>query len=384
MREKICPIAGPGTLTASARKREARKIISANGADEPETLRESIVSICGPTFRHQSEQCLRLMEKRELAPSTLYNWRNCLDTWILPANIRGTRFGDLPLASIKKTVAQEVIDQMVAGGLSPKSIQNYFHVVKMVFSSCTNEDGEEFYPRNWKKMGLFIPRVNKKKQHRPCFTREAMNQLANSPKIKSKMRMLFILCGASGLRIGEALGIRIEKVLDEGSRIVIDEKAWRGEMHDYLKTQNGEREIDLPESVATLLVEFIGGRKSGLLFCTRTGKQLGQSNILRRHLHPALKDAGFEKSGNHAFRRYRNTFLRNHTHCPKSLISFWLGWGEDGMSERYDKIKGDLAFRREVANACGAGFDIPATLAPIEPIEPKIKRELLKEMAANA
>jgi len=40
--------------------------------------------------------------------------------------------------------------------------------------------------------------------------------------------------------------------------------------------------------VAKLLVEFIGDRKSGLLFCTRKGKQLGQSNILRRHLHPAL------------------------------------------------------------------------------------------------
>jgi integrase len=79
-----------------------------------------------------------------------------------------------------------------------------------------------------------------------------MNHLANSPTIKPKMRMLFILCGASGLRIGEALGIRIEKIFDNGSRITIDEKAWRGEIHDYLKTENGEREIDLPSNVAKL------------------------------------------------------------------------------------------------------------------------------------
>ena len=115
-----------------------------------------------------------------------------------------------------------------------------------------------------------------------------MNHLANWPTIKPQMRMLFILCGASGLRVGEALGIRIEKVLDSGSRIIVDEKAWRGEIHDYLKTENGEREIDLPANVAKLLVEFIGDGKSGLLFCTRKGKQLGLSNILRRHLHPAL------------------------------------------------------------------------------------------------
>jgi integrase len=254
----------------------------------------------------------------------------------------------------------------------------------MVFSSCVNEDGEELYPRNWKKMGLVIPKVNKKKQRRPCFTREVMSHLANSPTIKPKMRMLFILCGASGLRIGEALGIRIGKIFDDGSRIMIDEKAWRGEMHDYLKTENGEREIDLPGNVAKLLVEFIGDRKSGLLFCTRNGKQLSQTNILRRHLHPALEEVRFEQAGNHAFRRYRNTFLRNHTHCPESILNFWLGWGEDGMSELYDKVKADVGFRKEVANACGVGFDVPASLGSIEPIEPKIEAAAKEEAAVNA
>jgi len=102
-----------------------------------------------------------------------------------------------------------------------------------------------------------LRKVTKKKQRRPCFTVEVMNHLANSLTIKPQMRMLFILCGASGLRVGEALGIRIEKILDNGSRIIIDEKAWRGEFHDYLKTENGEREIDFPTNVAKLLLEFI-------------------------------------------------------------------------------------------------------------------------------
>ena len=179
------------------------------------------------------------------------------------------------------------------------------------------------------------------------------------------------------------MGIRVQKILDDGYRIIIDEKAWRGEMHDYLKTENGEREIDLTERVAKLLVEFIGGRKSGLLFCTRNGKQLSQSNILRRHLHPALEDVGFEKAGNHAFRRYRNTFLRNHTHCPESIINFWLGWGEDGMSELYDKVKADVGFRKDVANACGVGFDVPATLGSTEPNEPKIEAAVKEKVAVN-
>ena len=383
MREKICPKSGPGLLTASARERKAKEIIAASGADEEETLKEAVASVLGTTFGQQSETWLSIMRKRKAAPSTLYNWKNCLDTWILPTNINGALFRDLPLASIKKTVAQELIDQMVAGGLSPKSNQNYFQVVKMVISSCVNEDGEEIYPRNWKKMGLVIPKVTRKKQRRPCFTVEVMNHLANSLTIKPQMRMLFILCGASGLRVGEALGIRIEKILDNGSRIIIDEKAWRGEIHDYLKTENGEREIDFPANVAKLLVEFIGDRKSGLLFCTRNGMQLSQSNILRRHLHPALAEVGFEKAGNHGFRRFRDTFLKNHTNCPEGVLHFWLGWGAEGMSGHYDQIKNDVAFRKHVVNRYGVGFDVPASLASIEPNEPKPKAVIEQEVAVT-
>jgi integrase len=110
--------------------------------------------------------------------------------------------------------------------------------------SVTNDDGDELYPRNWKKMQLVIRQIISKKQRRPCFTSELMTYLTNSATLKPKMRMLFILCGATGLRIGEALGIRIEKILDGGSRIIIDSKAWQGEEHDFLKTENGEREIN--------------------------------------------------------------------------------------------------------------------------------------------
>jgi integrase len=71
----------------------------------------------------------------------------------------------------------------------------------------------ETYPRNWRQMGLVISKVNRRKQRRPYFTKDAMNPLANSLAVERKMRMSFILCGATGLRLGEALGIRVEKIL---------------------------------------------------------------------------------------------------------------------------------------------------------------------------
>jgi hypothetical protein len=45
------------------------------------------------------------------------------------------------------------------------------------------------------------------------------------------------------------------------------------------------------------------------------------------------------------------------------------------VSAHYDKIKSDVAFRKEVANSCGVGFDVPANLGSIEPIEPKLESD---------
>jgi integrase len=370
-------------LRFRAWKRKAREIIEKSGADKPETLAASVASIDGVTFRKQADEWMVGTLKQDLAPSTLTGWQSYLDVWILPA------LGDLPLSAIKKTAAQGFIDSM-DGKLEPKTIANVWQVVPMVFASATNEDGDELYPRNWRKM-VKLPKVIKRKQNCPCFTKVVMDYLANSPTIKRIMRMLFILCGATGLRIGEALGIRIEHVLDGGTRIRIVEKAWQGQIHDYLKTENGDREVDLDSQVAKLLMEYIGTRKSGLVFCSRTGKQLWQSNILRRHLHPALKRIGFAQSGEHAFRRFRDTHLRS-VRCPAGLIDYWLGWAPDNMPGHYDAVRHDLAKRKEEAEAAGVGFDLPLTLgaekqrknARIVPIEPKVRAAAAEKMAVSA
>jgi hypothetical protein len=53
-----------------------------------------------------------------------------------------------------------------------------------------------------------------------------------------------------------------------------------------LGTGHGKRYVELHSSIATLLREHIGQRKSGYVFCTDTNEPLDQSNILKRVLHP--------------------------------------------------------------------------------------------------
>ena len=100
--------------------------------------------------------------------------------------------------------------------------------------------------------------------------------------------MFYTLCASAGLRFGEALGIDIKNISPDCTTINICQKAWRGQIHNYLKSENGKREIDLHPTVAAMLKDFVGERNCGLLFSTRTGRQLSQQNILKRSLHPIL------------------------------------------------------------------------------------------------
>ena len=119
-----------------------------------------------------------------------------------------------------------------------------------------------------------------------------MSGLARWKKLRE--RMVFILCGATGLRIGEALGLEIDKHLSpDFLTISIEQKARHCKVEKRLKTASASRQADLHPEIAAMLKRFAGERKAGFLFCTRNGEPLGSSCILRRHLHPALKHLGF-------------------------------------------------------------------------------------------
>lgn len=218
---------------------------------------------------------------------------------------------------------------MSQAGLSAKSIENYVQVPKMVVASVLDEEGNQVYPRKWNHEFIDMPMVEESEQNRPSFSSETMTRLAQYHRPREQM--LFITAAAGGLRVGEVLGIEIDKHLSaDCSTITVKQKARQGRVECRLKTPNAHRQVDLDPTVAKLLKGFIGTRTNGFVFQTDTGKPLSLTNILRRHLHPALKKleyvntcTGDLKAGTHTFRRFRNTYLKNETSCPKGAINGW-------------------------------------------------------------
>jgi integrase len=380
-RARVCPVSGPGVLSRSARERRAREIIIGSGADTEEHFNKVVKQESGITFREQAKfwfEQVKTRKRKPVAVSTLELWEGCLRNWLNP------QIGDVPLSEINNAALKTVVATMSEGKLSPKTIDNYAQVVKMVVASAVDKEGEEIYPRKWNHEFMDMPIVEKAKQNTPCFSQEVMSGLASWKW--ERERMVFILCGAAGLRIGEALGLEIDRhISPDFLTLSIEQKARHGKIEERLKTTSALRKVDLHPMIAALLKEFAGERRTGFLFCTRNGKPLGSSNILRRHLHPALKQVGFinpftgtSKAGNHAFRRFRNTHLRNRTLCPEGLQKFWMGHANETMGDLYDKIKEDVEFRREWAERCGFGFKLPSVVPNVPKIE---EREEAKKAA---
>jgi integrase len=310
------------------------------------------------TFATYAEQWIADCATRKLKrvkPSTLLNWRGILDNWLLPM------IGDVPLANVKNKTLKAVVERLDERGLSPATIQNIVLVVKLVRIFPTDDDGDALFPIEWKAKVIDAPEVDKRKQHTPCFTSEEVTAIVQAAN--GRMQMVAILLAASGLRVGELFGLECRHF--DGTSVEVKQAIWGGSGKVQApKTKNAYRFVDLHPDVAALLKQYIGDRRQGFILQTRSGRPLNQANILLREFHPLLESLGIALCGFHAFRRFRNTFMRQQR-CPDSLLKFWMGHSAKGMSDLYDKSKKDLAYRRDVVKSMGVGFEIPLTLTPL-------------------
>jgi integrase len=123
-----------------------------------------------------------------------------LDKWVLP------NLGDRLLADVKNGALKELVEKMADAGLSPKTIHTHAQVVKIVVASAVNSEGDQIYPRKWNHDFIGLPIVEKEKQHRPTVTEAELGEILASTN--ERYAILFALLAGSGLRIGEALGLK--------------------------------------------------------------------------------------------------------------------------------------------------------------------------------
>jgi integrase len=352
---RICPVKGPKALAKPERERRAKEVIAASGADTVEHFEEVHALNQGVTFRQQAAAWLNHAQTRKRRPikqATAVGYQSYLDNWLNP------NVGDVPLSQVENKAVKTLVTKLAEAKLAPKTIVDIVAVAKMVVASARDDNGRRLYPREWNHEFIDLPVVKSKDQDTPTVEAGEISDIL--PQAGGRHRVLYALLSGTGLRIGEALAIRLEGYSEDHTTISSDCKTiyvrksvWRGR-EQAPKTDNAIRDVDVHSSLAAVLEEFIGSRTGGFLFQTKSGKPLTQRNILRDSLHK-LGVRGF-----HAFRRFRVTHLRDQG-TPEDILRFWIGHADQSVTDRYSKMSKRIQSRREWAEKVGLGFDLPAS-----------------------
>jgi integrase len=346
---------------------------------------ETFVEATAPntTFKKQAQWWLDEMragrivsrkKRRPIKPATLAGYQAAVN-WF------NQLIGDTPLAEIKNEVAKQLVIKMRAENLSDKTVVNYFQVVRAVVASAVSSEGEQLYPRNWNFHFIRLPVIDEKKQCKPSFTAAEVEQVL--ARAKGRYKILFALPAGSGLRIGEALGLKLgEHLSGDFSVIRVRQSVWRGCVQAP-KTDNAIREVDVPTSLAALLKASVGARTFGFLFKAESGGPLVQRNVLRDGLGKIRRDLQWEAGkGFHSFRRFRTAHLRKNR-VPWDLQKLWLGHANKDVTDRYaEQLKEDVEWRKQEVERAGLGFELPAVGSVVGLLGlPKQQKSKLKKVA---
>ncbi len=328
-------------------------MIGASGADTVELFEKVQAWNHAATFRQQSAVWLNHTQTRKrnpIKPATAVGYRSYVDKWLDP------NLGDLPLSQVDNKTVKGFVTKLAGAKLSPKTIVDIVAVAKMVVASARDDNGKRLYPREWNHEFIDLPVVKSKNQDTPTVEAGEVSDILL--KAKGRYKALYALLAGTGLRIGEALAIRVEDYSEDHTTISSDCKTihvrksiWRGK-EQAPKTDNAVRDVDMHSSLAVFLKEFIGSRTSGFLFQSKSGKPLTQRNIMRDSLHK-LGVRGF-----HPFRRFRVTHLRDQG-TPEDILRFWIGHADKSITDRYCKMSKRVQTRKEWAEKAELGFNLP-------------------------
>jgi integrase len=285
-------------MTKLAAKRKLEEIIGKLGLNTPTFLER--LEVPAVTF---SQVCDAWESKRlpQLALSTRTEAPGQLAMHLRPF------FGIMPLEMIKTASVNDWIAGLVKLGLEPKTVHNkwkYFRGIMNWYARRMDEPKRQWHPDL-----PHIPDVERR-WYTPAEMLQIIEISAQYPawgQVKGQYRPLFRLDAFSGLRSGEVTAVHVEDLDFETKRIHVRRSIYKGV---EVETKGKRRRKVFVDSITMqMLQEFLGDRRTGRVFQSRTGSPINnqQLNIVLRW---ATKKLEIKTGTMHAFRHGRISLLR--------------------------------------------------------------------------
>jgi integrase len=246
------------------------------------------------------------------------------------------------------------------------TINELVSVVKSVVGSLVDENsGEPLFKRDWSARFIDAPTVVKQKQ--PRMTVKDVERCLEA-STSDKEKLLYSVLAGTGLRIAEALAIRIGGTEDQTSwdrnraAIYVRSSIFNGREIARLKTVAAKRTVDLDPRLNDFISQYVeskGIKPGDYLFRARRDRPMHVNTA--RHWLADRRIPGF-----HAFRRFRITRLRECA-VPEDILRFWVGHSGQSIADRYSELGQCDDLRREWAARAELSFVLPEIGKPGDP-----------------
>jgi len=220
----------------------------------------------------------------DLRPSTRARDESYARNHVLP------RFGHRTLSSVEHLDVVEWVAELAASGMAPATVHKCHQILAKCLRAAVRARLIPFNPCD----GVPLPRVE-------CHEMRFLDprQLAGlADVINPRFRAFVLLGGYGGLRLGEMLGLRRERVdllrrQVEVAEILVEV---RGQItYGPPKTSAGRRSVSVPRVVSDALDKTLASVKpGGLVFTSSEGTPVRASLFRRRVWAPAVKATGLE------------------------------------------------------------------------------------------
>lgn len=245
------------------------------------------------TFRDFTDRWLRDYAEKNLAPKTLFRYKQILESRIFPAmgHLKVEKITPVHLMKFYANLQEDgVREDGKKGGLSEKTILQHHRIISSILQDAVQWQVIPANPASRVKP----PKVKKKAAafYDEEQTAALLMALENEPM---QYRVIIILAIATGLRRGELMGLQWQDVDFKENSITVRQAAQyvpgKGSFFKEPKNETSKRTISVPASVMALLKQYkahqaaqqlkVGDlwQESEMLFTTWDGRPMHPDTI---------------------------------------------------------------------------------------------------------
>lgn len=262
-----------GSSKKAAERLLAERVAAINGG--------TFAELTPATFEEFSIQWLQKYAEPRLKESTIESYARHLRLHWIPA------FGTTSLSRLTTTRIEETVNDLLAGGLSGKSVNNALVVLKLELKHAVRWGYLAVNPAEP------VQRVRVEREEMRAMTPEQIKRLLSAADPDAWL--LLTLAVFTGLRRGELLALTWGDVNWQAAQVSVQRSLWKGKFIGP-KTKNAIRRVDLAPQVLEALREArppgtLEAIRGQLVFSSANGTPLSPDNMVKRRFHPALRRA---------------------------------------------------------------------------------------------